>query len=55
MDIDRVVFKVVDKLNECRTILDDAMYRGGILDMESYEFKKLRSIYDAICKAIDLT
>lgn len=55
MDVDRAVFKVVDKLNECRDILDCEMYRSGAVDMDSPEFKKLRGIYDAICKVIDLT
>lgn len=49
------ILKIVDKLNECRDILDNEMYRNGPVDIDSSEFKKLRSIYDAICKVIDLT
>lgn len=48
--------EVVDKLQECRQILDREMYGNGPdVDMNSFEFKKLREIYDAICKVIDLT
>ena len=47
---------VVEKLQECRQILDREMYGSGPdVDMESFEFKKMREIYDAICKVIDLT
>ena len=50
------VSQVVNKLDECRDILDTEMYRSNPnVDMNSYEFKKLREIYDAICKVIDLT
>lgn len=55
MNADRAIFRTIDKLNECREILDDEMYRSGSVDMDSPEFKKLRKIYDAICKVIDLT
>lgn len=55
MNVARAIFRTADKLNECREILDNEMYRNGPVDMESKEFKKLREIYNAVCKVIDLT
>ena len=54
MDAIRALYKVADKLKECRTILDDEMYHSGEVDAESKEFKLLRKIYDAICGVLDL-
>jgi hypothetical protein len=44
----------MDKLQECRNILDYEMYSNPNVDTNSFEFKKLREIYDAICKVNDL-
>lgn len=55
MKSDNAIFKVVNKLTECRVILDDVMYHSEEIPMDSEEFKKLRKIYDAICGVIDLT
>lgn len=56
LDLYGTSLKVVQKLQECRQILDREMYCSGPdVDMESFEFKKMREIYDAICKVIDLT
>ena len=56
LDLYGTTLKVVNKLQECRQILDLEMYGSGPdVDMDSFEFKKMREIYDAICKVIDLT
>lgn len=44
--------KVLPLLNECRVHLDNAMYRMGEIDKESYI--KLRGIYDGICRVLDM-
>lgn len=53
-----ILYKVRDKLNECRKILDDYMYRSGGLSLDSDEaFSDLaycRKVYDSICKTLDL-
>ena len=56
LDLYGTTLKVVNKLQECRQILDLEMYGSGPdVDLNSFEFKKLREIYNAICKVIDLT
>ena len=55
LDLYGTTLKVVDKLQECRQILDREMYSSPMVDTESFEYKKLREIYEAICKVIDLT
>jgi hypothetical protein len=55
IEAERAVMKVTEKLEECRNILDNEMYWKKSVELNSPEFKKLRSIYDAICKVIDLT
>lgn len=47
-----VLYKVKDRLEECRSLLDQKMYGGSELTNE--EFKLLRTIYDSICKVEDL-
>lgn len=47
--------KVTEKLEECRNILDNEMYWKKSVELDSPDFKRLRGIYDAICKVIDLT
>ena len=54
-EAERAIRKVVEKLEECRNILDTEMYYKRSVELDSPEFKRLRSIYDAICKVIDLT
>jgi hypothetical protein len=54
-EAERAIRKVVEKLEECRSILDTEMYYKRSVELDSPDFKKLRSIYDAICKVIDLT
>lgn len=44
--------KILPLLNECRTHLDNAMYRMGVIDKESYA--KLRKMYDGICQVLDM-
>lgn len=45
------LYKVEDKLKECRNILDDKMYRQR--DCTEEEYKHLRDIYDSICRVMD--
>jgi len=47
-----VLYKVTDKLNELRTLLDDYMYRGGNIPEEDHKY--CRKVYDSICKTLDL-
>ena len=47
-----ILYKVQDKLNELRTILDDYMYRSGGIPDEDLAY--CRKVYDKICKALDL-
>ena len=47
-----VLYKVTDKLNELRTLLDDYMYRSGGIPDEDHAY--CRKVYDKICKALDL-
>ena len=47
-----ILYKVQDKLNELRTILDDHMYRSGGIPDEDHDY--CRKVYDRICKALDL-
>lgn len=44
--------KVLPLLNECREHLDNARFRMGEIDDDS--FIKLSTMYDYICKALDL-
>lgn len=46
-----ILYKVQDKLTECRQILDDKMYRQR--DCTEEEYKHLRGIYDSICRVMD--
>lgn len=55
IEVERAVMKVTEKLEECRNILDTEMYYKRSVELDSPDFKKLRSIYDAICKVTDLT
>lgn len=55
IDVERAVIEVTGKLEECRNILDNEMYWKRSVELDSPDFKRLRSIYDAICKVIDLT
>lgn len=43
-----------EKLDKCRNYLDYEMYSDPNVNMESEEFKKVRAIYDAICKVEDM-
>lgn len=54
-EAERAIRKVVEKLEECRNILDDEMYRKKTVKFNSEDFQTLRAIYDSICKTIDLT
>lgn len=47
-----ILYKVKDRLEECRSLLDQTMYDDSELTNE--EFKLLRTIYDYICKVEDL-
>ena len=47
-----ILYKVSDKLNECRTLLDDYMYRSGGIPDEDHTY--CRKVYDSICKTLDL-
>lgn len=47
-----ILYKVQDKLNECRDILDDYMYRSGGIPDEDLAY--CRKVYDSICKTLDL-
>lgn len=47
-----ILYKVQDKLNDCRTILDDYMYRSGGIPDKDHDY--CRQVYNAICKALDL-
>lgn len=47
-----ILYKVQDKLNECRDILDDYMYRSGGITDEDLAY--CRKVYDSICKTLDL-
>ena len=42
-----------EKLDKCRDYLDREMY-GQPNDPESEDFKKVRAVYDAICKVEDM-
>jgi hypothetical protein len=55
IEAERAVMKVTEKLEECRNILDTEMYWKMSVEFDSPDFNKLRCIYDAICKVIDLT
>ena len=55
IEAERAVMKVTEKLEECRNILDNEMYYKASVEFDSPDFNRLRSIYDAICKVIDLT
>ena len=46
------VDKVIPLLDKCRQHLDNAMYRMGEISDE--DVTKLRSVYDHICKALDI-
>lgn len=48
------LYEVEAKLKACRTVLDNKMYGGEGMNESSYEFKKLRKIYDAICRVMDM-
>lgn len=52
---ERAVMKVTEKLQECRNILDNEMYYKMSVEFDSPDFNKLKNIYNAICKVIDLT
>ena len=54
IEVERAVMKVTEKLEECRHILDNEMYWKKSVELNSPDFEKLRSIYDAICGVIDL-
>lgn len=54
-ETERIIRKVVEKLEECRDLLDDEMYRKETVAYGSKDFYTLRTIYDSICKTIDLT
>lgn len=54
-EAERAIRKVVEKLEECRNILDDEMYRKKTVKFNSEDFQTLRAICDSICKTIDLT
>ena len=47
-----ILYKVQDKLEELRTILDDYMYRSGGIPDEDLAY--CRKVYDSICKTLDL-
>ena len=47
-----ILYKVQDKLNECRDLLDDYMYRSGGIPDEDHAY--CRRVYDSICKTLDL-
>lgn len=47
-----VLYKVQDKLEGLRTILDDYMYRSGGIPEEDLAY--CRKVYDRICKTLDL-
>ena len=47
-----ILYKVSDKLNECRTLLDDYMYHSVGIPDEDHAY--CRKVYDKICKALDL-
>ena len=47
-----ILYKVQDKLNECRTLLDDYMYRSGGIPNQDLTY--CRKVYDSICKTLDL-
>ena len=47
-----VLYKVQDKLNEIRKMLDDHMYRGEIIPNKDLTY--CRKVYDSICKTLDL-
>ena len=42
------------KLDAVRDYLDTEMYHSGDVDPESEDFKKVRAVYDAICKVEDM-
>ena len=50
----KTLYKVKDNLTECRKILDTQMYGNEGMDQESEEYQKLRKIYDAICRVMDM-
>ena len=45
--------KVRVKLQECRNIIDNRLYRSGDPTPEK-EYEYCRKVYDAVCKAMDL-
>ena len=49
-----VLFKLREKLDNCRELLDDATWRNPNVDMDSTDFKLLRKIYNAICEVEDM-
>ncbi|MCF0114071.1 MAG: hypothetical protein HUJ56_01870 [Erysipelotrichaceae bacterium] len=50
---EREVMKAVDCMNKARIHLDNAMYYSSEL-MQPEDFKKVRNIYDQLCKVLDL-
>ena len=54
-EAEKTIRKVVEKLEECRDLLDNEMYRKETVEYGSKDFYTLRTIYDSICKTIDLT
>ena len=48
-----VGLELTEKLQECRDIIDRETYWNYEVDINSEEFKKLREIYDAVCKVMD--
>lgn len=47
----RNLYKVQDKLNECRQLLDRTMY--GFLDTPGETINELREAYNHICRALE--
>ena len=47
-----VLYKVQDKLNETRKMLDDHIYRGETIPNTDLTY--CRKVYDSICKTLDL-
>lgn len=51
-----VLYKVQDKLNETRKMLDNHMYHNLQLDSDEgfSDLAYCRKVYDSICKTLDL-
>ena len=43
-----------EKLQACRDIIDRETYWNQGVDSDSEEFKKLREVYSAVCKVMDM-